>query len=36
MRDYGKQFSHVDDIYTGQKQLGWKLEEFLEYCMTAE
>lgn len=36
MRNYGKEFSRVDDIYTGQKQLGWKLEEFLEYGMTAE
>lgn len=36
MSDYGKQFNHVDDIFTRQKQLGWKVEEFLEYSMTAE
>lgn len=36
MSDYVKQFNHVDDIFTRQKQLGWKVEEFLEYSMTAE
>lgn len=36
MRDYGKQFSHKDDIFTRQKRLGWKAEEFLKYSRTAE